>query len=78
MEPAVAQRVFEPGFSLEGSSGLGLTFARQVVEGELGGRLTLTSVAGRGTLVVIRIPADGKEVQAGGGDDAAASPHGRR
>lgn len=77
MSPRVAQRAFDAGYGLSGSSGMGLTFARQVVEGELGGRMTLTSLEGRGTLVVVRIPAE-KEVEVDAGNDGAAPFDGRR
>ncbi|BAS26300.1 sensor histidine kinase [Limnochorda pilosa] len=66
MDAETARRAFEAGFGRSGSSGMGLTFARQVVEGELGGRMTLRSLEGRGTLVVVRFPAC-REGEADGG-----------
>lgn len=81
MDEASARRAFDAGFGLSGSSGMGLTFARRVVEGELGGRMTLKSLMGRGTLVVVRIPAappgeeDGAHVATG---QAAAPGRGGR
>lgn len=77
MDPGVAMRAFDAGFGLSGSSGLGLTFARQVVEAELGGCMTLASRPGRGTLVVVRLPA-AKEAGARGGQARAAPSDGRR
>jgi PAS domain S-box-containing protein len=61
MSPEQMQRLFQPferlgqeASAIEGS-GLGLLIARRLVE-EMGGRLTLSSLAGSGTLVRIELP----------------------
>lgn len=49
-------RIWDPGFSTRGSSGLGLTFAREVVQ-ENGGAIILESHEGAGTVCRIEFPA---------------------
>ena len=44
------------GFTLEGSTNLGLSIVRTLVESELGGRLTLGPARGRGTRAEIDVP----------------------
>lgn len=48
-------RVFTPGFSTKGSTGLGLPFVREVIETH-GGRVTLQGEAGAGTTAVVDLP----------------------
>lgn len=50
------EQILTSGFSTRNSSGLGLSFARTVVE-QSGGRMDIHSVAGEGTQVTITIPA---------------------
>jgi two-component sensor histidine kinase len=45
-----------PGFDLENTTSLGLQIVRTLVEGELGGRLTLTDRPGGGTIATIDLP----------------------
>ena len=56
--PAAQQaRVFEPGFSLRADgSGHGLALVREVVEGELGGRIVCSSSPRGGARFTIRLP----------------------
>ena len=58
MVPAVAARAFEPFFTTRGGRGigLGLATARGIVE-RLGGTVSLTSEAGKGTTVTVSLPA---------------------
>lgn len=50
-------RVFEPGFSLRpDGSGHGLALVREVVEGELGGRITCSSGPRGGARFTVRLP----------------------
>lgn len=57
MPPAALSRAFDIFFSTKAAgTGLGLPFARKVVEGH-GGRIELQSEPGRGTRVCIRLPA---------------------
>ena len=47
-----------PGFDVAEATGLGLTIVRTFVEGELGGRISLSPVpGGRGTVAEVRVPA---------------------
>jgi len=51
--------VFAPFFTTrlaQGGSGLGLTIARNMVEGILGGRIEIASPAGAGTTVTLTLP----------------------
>jgi two-component sensor histidine kinase len=45
-----------PGFDLENSTSLGLQIVRTLVEGELGGRISLRPRAGGGTIAVVDLP----------------------
>lgn len=57
MAPGVLQRLFEPFYTTKkGGTGLGLCIARRIVE-QHGGVLGVESEPGRGTKVVIRLPA---------------------
>lgn len=51
------ERVFEPVFTTKGNSstGLGLSFTRQIVEGA-GGSISMNSVPGTGTEFILRLP----------------------
>lgn len=49
-------QVGEPGFSTKGSSGLGIPFARSIIEEEHGGTLRILSRHGLGTLVTLMLP----------------------
>ncbi len=63
MDPAVLAQAGEPFFTTKGPGrglGLGLFLARSVAE-QLGGRLELESLLGRGTTVVLTVPARGRE-----------------
>src|SRR5690606_41770025 len=50
-------QLFTPGFSTKGSSGLGLSFAREVIVQEHGGALEVDSEPGRGTTMSVKLPA---------------------
>lgn len=54
--PEAMEELFTPGFSTKDSSGLGLSFAREVIEEEHGGSLVVDSVPGRGTTIVVKLP----------------------
>jgi signal transduction histidine kinase/HAMP domain-containing protein len=57
MEPAVAERIFDPFFSTRSrGTGLGLAIARQSLE-DLGGSLTCETAPGKGTTFRVRLPA---------------------
>jgi PAS domain S-box-containing protein len=83
MTPEVLQRAFEPFYSTKAGSrtaGLGLSTAHGVVS-QAGGELTLTSEVGRGTTVLIRLPAAStpahhlrEAVPPAGGDQPPAAP----
>jgi hypothetical protein len=45
-----------PGFDLENTTSLGLQIVRTLVEGELGGRISLRPRAGGGTIAVVDLP----------------------
>lgn len=54
-------RIFQPYFSTKrGGTGLGLPTTRRIVE-EHGGRIDVHSEAGRGTVFVIRLPAEAED-----------------
>jgi signal transduction histidine kinase len=56
MDETAVARAFEPYFSTKTSgSGLGLANARRNIE-LIGGRITLSSEAGRGTTITVRLP----------------------
>lgn len=58
MEPAVAERVFEPFYSTRvRGTGLGLAIARQSLE-DIGGTISCDTAPGRGTTFRIRLPVD--------------------
>lgn len=55
--PGQQARVFEPGFSLRADgSGHGLALVREVVEGELGGRVSCSSSPRGGARFTVRLP----------------------
>jgi signal transduction histidine kinase len=57
--PGDLPQVFAPFFTTrlaQGGSGLGLTIARNMVNGILGGRIELVSPAGAGTTVTMTLP----------------------
>ena len=57
MDPKTARRAFEAFFTTRQSgSGLGLYLSRKIVE-EMGGKLDIESEPGKGTEVVLRLPA---------------------
>ena len=56
IDEQLLERILENGFSTRNSSGLGLSFARTVVE-QSGGRMDIRSTAGQGTQVKVYIPA---------------------
>lgn len=56
IEEQLLSQILVNGFSTRNSSGLGLSFARNVVE-QSGGRMDIHSVAGQGTQVKVYIPA---------------------
>lgn len=57
MPPEVKTRAFEPLFSTKpGARGLGLSTTRKIAQ-DHGGRVTLKSTAGKGTIVTIELPA---------------------
>ena len=56
IEEQLLNQILVNGFSTRNSSGLGLSFARNVVE-QSGGRMDIHSVAGQGTQVKVYIPA---------------------
>ncbi len=59
MPPDVEARAFEPHFTTareRGGTGLGLSVARDLVEGPLRGSLELSTGAGRGTTIRLRLP----------------------
>jgi two-component system, sensor histidine kinase PdtaS len=45
-----------PGFDLENTTSLGLQIVRTLVEGELGGQISLRPRAGGGTIAVVDLP----------------------
>lgn len=54
--PEVMERLFEPGFSTKGSSGLGLSFAREVIVDQHGGCLRVYNSGEDGTCIVVDLP----------------------
>ena len=61
MGPEEQSRAFEPFFTTKGKgTGLGLSLSQTIVE-QHGGRLLLESVPGKGTIVVLELPAAGAE-----------------
>jgi two-component system, sensor histidine kinase PdtaS len=63
-----------PGFDLESSKSLGLQIVRTLVEGELGGQITLRPRAGGGTIAVVDLPVRYEPKLS---SSAAAPPHGQ-
>lgn len=65
--PERLARVFDPFFSTkDGGAGLGLSVVHGIVH-KHGGRVVVTSEEGRGTRVVLRLPARGREAAPPGG-----------
>jgi signal transduction histidine kinase len=60
--PEALERVFEPFYGTRGRLGLGLSVARDIVEG-LDGSIEIESRPGRGTRVVFLVPASPREAQ---------------
>jgi two-component system sensor histidine kinase AtoS len=57
MEPAVAERVFDPFYSTkDGGTGLGLTIVHRIID-QHGGRIEVTSAPGEGTRFTVALPA---------------------
>ncbi len=59
MEPDTVARIFEPFFTegkKEGGTGLGLSVVRDIVS-EMNGRLEVSSIRGKGTVIDVLIPA---------------------
>lgn len=54
--PGILPRVFEPGFSTRGGSGLGLTLVRELVCEEMNGHLDVEPTPGGGATLRIRFP----------------------
>ena len=59
-----------PGFDLENTTSLGLQIVRTLVEGELGGQISLRSRDGGGTVAVVDLPIrfEPKQLSSGGSD----------
>ena len=58
MSPEEAAKAFDPFFSTKAQgTGLGLSIAKQIVE-QHHGRIVLQSTPGKGTCVVLELPAD--------------------
>ena len=55
ISPEAMAELFTPGFSTKDSSGLGLSFAREVIAEEHGGSLDVDSVPGRGTTIMVKL-----------------------
>lgn len=55
IDPGVMERLWQPGVSTKGSSGMGLHFVRQVVVDDHGGEVAMYGKTGRGTLVRITL-----------------------
>ncbi|PRC92305.1 sensor histidine kinase [Solimicrobium silvestre] len=59
MDPQVLQRIFEPFFTTQmgqGTNGLGMTIAYNIVTGILGGYISVKMASPRGTIVEIVVP----------------------
>jgi signal transduction histidine kinase len=68
MDEATAARAFDRGFSLDGSSGLGLPLCKIIIE-EHGGTISIDSAPGAGTEILFTIPLAEEE----GHDESADS-----
>jgi len=60
MDPTILDAIWEAGFSASGSHGLGLSFVKQVVERH-GGSIRVESAPGRGTVMRVTVPREGKD-----------------
>jgi signal transduction histidine kinase len=68
MPEAVQRRIFDPFFTTrraQGSTGLGLHIVHNIVTQRLGGRITLVSAPGKGTIFCVTLPllAPGEELE---------------
>lgn len=56
ISPEAMDELFTPGFSTKESSGLGLSFAREVIVEQHGGSLHVASEPGEGTTIMVKLP----------------------
>ncbi|HBZ53970.1 MAG TPA: histidine kinase, partial [Syntrophobacteraceae bacterium] len=64
MDEATRRRVFEPFFTtkpVDQGTGLGLSVSYFIVTEDHGGTMTVSSVEGKGTVFIIRLPLEGRE-----------------
>lgn len=60
ISPAKQEEIWARGYSCTGSSGLGLSFVRSVVD-NMGGTIQLSSTVGGGTTITILVPGEGEQ-----------------